>query len=387
MSGPAFVVMPVQTGGAQQSEQGSVDGFRNSKTINKSRNPDDHNLQEERGPLKELIAHKDSLYKYMNWEDPVRTLGSYLSVLNILFGAHYLPLTQLAVKAGAIIFGVICLTEFVSRKFGPNTFLFRLRSKKYKTVPEHTLNATLRDVHDFIQYAVVDLQKIIYGQDLGKTFAAFLSFTSVFWLMKVASPFLLAVLGLTSLYIAPLINSPHGRAVAQDATARGKELANTAAEKGKTLAEDTKFRAAELSSKARESSEGVQQHVGNLTQSRKQTANDLSDQATAENAEKLRDMGVDAISKAPGIAKPSSDDAEQDTCRSPSSNFDGGSDDHRYDTSGAANNVSQFSDDIYNTPRRMAPYSNTVNRIHYPNTTLKNREDVASSMSGQTAGG
>jgi len=205
--------------------------------------------------------------------------------------------------------------------------------------------------------------------------------------MKVASPFLLAVLGLTSLYIAPLINSPHGRAVAQDATARGKELANTAAEKGKTLAEDTKFRAAELSSKARESSEGVQQHVGNLTQSRKQTANDLSDQATAENAEKLRDMGVDAISKAPGIAKPSSDDAEQDTCRSPSSNFDGGSDDHRYDTSGAANNVSQFSDDIYNTPRRMAPYSNTVNRIHYPNTTLKNREDVASSMSGQTAGG
>jgi hypothetical protein len=206
----------------------------------------------------------------------------------------------------------------------------------------------------------------------------------VFWLMKVASPFLLAVLGLTSLYIAPLINSPHGRAVAQDATARGKELANAAVEKGKTLAEDSKFRAAELSSKARETSGGVQQHVGNLTQSGKQTANDLSDQATAE---KLKDMGVDAISKAPGIAKPSSDDAEQDTYRSPSSTFDGGSDDYRYDTSGAANNVSQFSDSIYDTPRRMAPHSNTVNRIHYHNTTLENREDVASSMSGQTAGG
>ncbi|KAG8356120.1 hypothetical protein FVEN_g5897 [Fusarium venenatum] len=397
MSGPAFVVMPVQTGGAQQSEQAPMEY--------------DHNLQEERGPLKELIgkiqirnnikkaieyradnfdptAYKDSLYKYINWEDPIRTFGSYLSALSVLFGAHYLPLTQLVVKTGAVILGIISLTEFVSRQFGPNTFLFRLRPKKYKKVPEPTLDATLRDIHDFIQYAVVQSQKIIYGEDLGKTFAAFLSFTSVFWLMKVASPFLLAVLSLTSLYIAPLINSPQGRAVAQDATARGKELANEAAEKGKTLAEDSKFRAAELSSKARETSGGVQQHVGNLTQSGKQTADDLSDQATAENAEKLSDMGVDAISKAPGIAKPSSDDAEQDTCRSPSSTFDGGSDDYRYDTSGAANNASQFSDGIYGTPRRMAPHNNTVNRILYPNTTtLENREDAASSMSGQTAGG
>jgi len=271
MSGPAFVVMPVQTGGAQQSEEGPVElASAIQQTLNKSRNPDDHNVQEESGPLKELITYKDSLYKYINWEDPVRTLGSYFSALSVLFGAHYLPLTQLVVKAGAVIFGIISLTEFVGRKFGPNTFLFRLRPKKYKTVPEPTLNATLRDIHDFIQYAVVQSQKIIYGEDLGKTFAAFLSFTGVFWLMKVASPFSLAVLGLTSLYIAPLINSPQGRAVAQDATARGKELANAAAEKGKTLAEDSKFRAAELTSKGRETSGDVQQHVGNLTQSGKQ---------------------------------------------------------------------------------------------------------------------
>jgi hypothetical protein len=58
--------------------------------------------------------------------------------------------------------------------------------------------------------------------------------------MKVASPFSLVVLGLTSLYIAPLINSPRRRAVAQDVTARGKELVNVNTEKGNTLAEDSK---------------------------------------------------------------------------------------------------------------------------------------------------
>jgi hypothetical protein len=388
MSGPAFVVMPVQTGGAEQSEQNPGElASAIQKTMNKNRNSDGHNLQEERGPLKELITYKDSLYKYINWEDPVRTLGAYLSSLSVLFGAHYLPLTQLAVKAGAVIFGIIFLTEFTGRQFGPNTVLFRLRPKEYKTVPEPILNATLRDIHDYVQYAVVQLQKIIYGEDLGKTFVAFLSFITMFWVMKVASPFLLAVLGLTSVYIAPLVNSSHGRAVAQDATARGKELANAAAEKGKKLAEDGKSRATQLSTKARESSEGVQQRVANLTHSGKPAANNMSGQDTAENPGKLRDMGVDATVKAPSIAKPSFDDADQNNSRTSLSIFDGGAYDYRYDTGRAANNVSQSSAGTFDTPRRMAPHNNTINRIHYPNSAVENREDMVSSRSGQTTGG
>lgn len=44
-------------------------------------------------------------YICLQWEDPVRTLGSYLIALSILIGTHYLPLTQIAVKVGAVVFG------------------------------------------------------------------------------------------------------------------------------------------------------------------------------------------------------------------------------------------------------------------------------------------
>lgn len=54
--------------------------------------------------------------------------------------------------------------------FSPNTFLARLRPKEYKQVPESTLNATLKDVHDLVQYLAVQIQRVIWGQDLGKTF-------------------------------------------------------------------------------------------------------------------------------------------------------------------------------------------------------------------------
>ena len=65
----------------------------------------------------------------------------------------------------------VSIAEFVSRSFGPNTFMSHLRPKKYKKVPEPLLNGTLKDIHDFVQYGVVQAQRIAYGQDLDKTFA------------------------------------------------------------------------------------------------------------------------------------------------------------------------------------------------------------------------
>jgi len=129
MSAPAVIIMPVQANGAQQSEQDpSKLASAIQQTLEENMFPNGRNLQGERGPLKELIgkipmknnikeageyrsnkfgptAHQGSLYKYINWEDPVRTLGSYLVALSILIGTHYLPLTQITVKVGAVVFG------------------------------------------------------------------------------------------------------------------------------------------------------------------------------------------------------------------------------------------------------------------------------------------
>jgi hypothetical protein len=209
--------------------------------------------------------------------------------------------------------------------------------------------------------------------------------------MKIASPFSLAVLGLSSLYMAPLINSPQGRAVAQDAAAQGKELASAAAEKGNLLAEDSKAKAMELSSKARETTGGVQQRVKGMAQNGKQTVNELSTQASdratdvshalSENDESLRDMGIDATRKAPSTAEGSSGDAEQYTHQSASSTLDRGHADYRYDTRGGENYTAQFSTGIYDTPRQMPTHGNVADRPHYPNTALEKQDGVASSMS------
>jgi len=255
---------------------------------------------EEKGPLKEILAHQDSLYNYISWEDPLRTISSYMIAMSLLAGFHFMPLTLWALKAGAYTFGAVSVAEFVSRSLGPDTFLSRLRPKPYRKVPERVLNATLKDFHDFTQYSVVQAQQIMFGQDLHKTFAAFLGCTALYWLIQIASPFALSVVALTSLYIAPLAVSRQGRQLAnqvahdgsvlagdiankavdsgKSAMDRGQSMANStvdstksAIDSGKSLANDGMARASEQTAKARDTVVDTSSRVG--TAASEQTAN------------------------------------------------------------------------------------------------------------------
>jgi len=328
MSEPTVVVVPVSGDSVQHSDQETA-GI--ASTIQHALHERAHLEPEQPGLFKKILAHPDSLYKYINWEDPIRTLGLYIGALSILVGAHYLPLTQVVLKGGVTTLGVVSVTEFASRLFSASSLSTRLRPKEYKQIPESTLNATLKDIHDFIQYAVVQAQRIVFGQDLGKTFAAFLGFTVLYWLTKVVSPFWLIVMGLTSIFVAPFVSSQQGRAAAHDASVRAQELSNAAAEQGRVLAKNGQVKAAELSSKGK-------QTAADLSAQARGTASDISGTAT-ENVRKLPQIGTNAINKAPGIVSSAFGDAKGYIGTPPSNNFDGNSNGNRR----AANKVSHLS--------------------------------------------
>jgi len=392
MSGKAFVVLPVSADGAQHAGQDTAEiASAIQQSLHEKTHPEEYKEPEQTGPLKQIMAHQDSLYKYISWEDPIRTLGSYIGALSILFGVHYLPLTQLAMKAGVTTLGVVSVTEFASRSFGTNSLSTRIRPKEYKQVPEPTLNATLKDIHDLIQYVVVQAQRIVFGQDLDKTFAAFLGFTALYWLIKIVSPFWLAVMGLTSLYIAPLVASPRGRAVARDASARAQDMANAAAENGRGLAQNGKVKAAELSSKARQATLDTQGHIQNIAQNGKQTAADVAARASgtasdtfgsaAENVRKLPQMGTNAINRAPGTANSVLGDGKQYINSSLSTGTNGNSDGNRSVAGGTPNRVSQISNSAAESARQMESRDRVANQF-----ASDHLDSAVSSLPGQTGG-
>ncbi|KAK5626029.1 hypothetical protein RRF57_001745 [Xylaria bambusicola] len=214
------------------------------------------------GPLKKAIAHQDSLYKYISWDDPVETVGSYLGMVALIY--------RWLLKMGAIALGATSLASFASRSTRFD-FVGRMRPE-YKIVPEPTLNTTLKDIHDFIQYLAIQGQRILYGEDLSKTFGAFLGFTRLYWLVKILTPFDLEVLSLSSC-----------------AKAKAQDLTNSAVGGAKRAFNDAKAKSADLSSRSQEAAgslaSGTQQGAKNLAYSTQRTASNISSgaQQTAGN--------------------------------------------------------------------------------------------------------
>ncbi|EUC27431.1 hypothetical protein COCCADRAFT_9980 [Bipolaris zeicola 26-R-13] len=313
MSTQNVIVVPVAGEGARQPGQ---DTTEIATTIQHALEENAHPTQPQPGPLKQIIAHQESLYQYINWNDPTRTLGSYIGVLSLLFGAHYLPLTQMALKGGVTALGLVSVTESASRMLGNRSLSAQLRPKEYKTFPEPTLNATLKDIHDFVQYAAVQTQRIVFGQDLQKTFASFLGLTALYWLVKAVPPFWLAVLAVTSIYAAPLIASPRGREIAREAGTNAQELAAAATHNGRMLAHDASFNAQKLANTVTETSRAAAQdataRVGSLANSTKETgraatnsissgAQEVANQGNAL-AQKGKQTASDLSSQAKGTA-------------------------------------------------------------------------------------
>lgn len=174
-------------------------------------------------------------------------------------------------------------------------------------------------------------------------------------------------MGLTSIFVAPLVSSQQGRAAAHDAGVRAQELANVAAEKGRVLAENGKVKAAELSSKGK-------QTAADLSAQTRGTASDISGTA-AENVRKLPQMGKNAISEAPGIVSSAFGDAKGYISTPPSNNFDGNSDGNR----GAANKVSHLSNSTSETAKQ--PDSN-----HLQNVVLSSLAQTGGEKTGSVAG-
>lgn len=141
-------------------------------------------------------------------------------------------------------------------------------------------------------------------------------------------------MGLTSIFVAPLVSSSQGRRAAHDASLRAQELAKAGAGEGKKLAQDAKVKVNELSSKGKET-------AADLSARARDTAADMSGSAV-ENVRKLPQMGTNAINQAPDIVSSVFGDAKKHVYTPPSTNVDGNSQGNQL-AGGAVNNVSHLS--------------------------------------------
>lgn len=105
-------------------------------------------------------------------------------------------LTLMAVTASVELIGKLALGNGLVRT---------IRPKKYYTIPRETLEASLEDFEQFINFFVIEFQRILFAENVTATTAAFFAAFISYWLIKFTPIWGLTLIATSTLYLTPLI--------------------------------------------------------------------------------------------------------------------------------------------------------------------------------------
>jgi len=100
------------------------------------------------------------------------------------------------VTAAAEIAGKLVLSQGLTSSFRP---------KKYYTIPREALESSLEDVEQFINFFVIEFQRVIFAENVTHTTAAFAAAVMSYWLIKIVPLWGLSLIGVSCIYLGPLI--------------------------------------------------------------------------------------------------------------------------------------------------------------------------------------
>ncbi|KAI1398347.1 Reticulon-domain-containing protein [Hypoxylon fuscum] len=154
------------------------------------------------------LTHYHSFFsELLSWNNPRASAIAYASVVSLIFVARYLDVVRYTFKLTWMALGVTVLAEIAGKTILGNGLATQLRPRKYYTVPRETLDSLIGDVHELINFFVIESQRILFAENVSaSTVAAIGAFLS-YYLVKIVPYWGLALVSTTLLFFVPLVYS------------------------------------------------------------------------------------------------------------------------------------------------------------------------------------
>jgi len=153
------------------------------------------------------LTHYHSLfYRLLSWKNPRATAISFVLSVAFIFTTRYLNILRYVFKGLYVVLGVSATAELASKSLLGNGFISNnLRPKKYFTIPKASLERLLDDVEQFLNFIVIEAQRIVFAENayvtVGAAFSAFVSY----FLIKFVPLWGLTLITTSLAYLGPLI--------------------------------------------------------------------------------------------------------------------------------------------------------------------------------------
>lgn len=152
------------------------------------------------------LTHYHSFFsELLSWNNPRASGIAYASVISMIFAARYLDIIRYGFKLTWMALGVTVLAEVVGKTILSNGLATQLRPRKYYTIPRETLDGLIGDVHELVNFFVIEAQRILFAENISASAAAAVAAFLSYYLVKIVPYWGLALIGTTVVFFTPLI--------------------------------------------------------------------------------------------------------------------------------------------------------------------------------------
>ncbi|KAI5199934.1 hypothetical protein E4T39_06001 [Aureobasidium subglaciale] len=292
------------------AEKARIEGEKTSQEF--SNLMDSKKVPEQPAATGQPLTHYHSFfYNLLSWENPRVTTISFASILTFIFFTRYVPILKYLFKALYIVLGITAAAEVVGKLVMNRGFASQMRPRKYYTIPRETLEASLDDVEQLINFFVIEFQRIMFGENVFVTIAAFFITFISYFLVKIMPTWGLALLFTTLIYTVPLIYINNREVIdAQIENAstmvneQTQQIRTIAAEQTQHATEIAKSTATDLSNRASELIGQAKQRAGQADAPNPANLNPAKDEPEREiRKEDLQKTANDLTNKAAATAQ------------------------------------------------------------------------------------
>lgn len=152
------------------------------------------------------LTHYHSFFsELLSWKNPRASAIAYVSIVSIIVAGRYLDLLRYSLKLTWMALATTVAAELTGKLLLNNGLTSQLRPRHYYTISKETLDAAIGDVHELINFFVIESQRILFAENVGASAAAFVGAFLSYYLVKVMPLWGLALTAVTTLFLAPLI--------------------------------------------------------------------------------------------------------------------------------------------------------------------------------------
>ncbi|KAG9235146.1 Reticulon-domain-containing protein [Amylocarpus encephaloides] len=152
------------------------------------------------------LTHYHSFFaSLLSWNNPRASGIAYASIVVFIFAARYLDILRYAFKVTYLTLTVTVLAEVIGKLVISQGLTSQFRPRKYYTVSKSTLDSLIGDVHELINFFVIESQRIVFAENVFFSAAALVGSFSSYYLIKVVPFWGLSLITSTVLFLAPLL--------------------------------------------------------------------------------------------------------------------------------------------------------------------------------------